>query len=91
VSFFCIGLLGILTGPVAVEAVPPALAASAIGIVSGTGEIFGGGIAPIMTGNIAQAYGITAIFWVPLIGLALGFVILFALRETAPRRVGIGS
>lgn len=41
-----------------------------------------------MTGNIAQAYGITAIFWIPLIGLALGFLILFALRETAPRRVG---
>jgi len=91
VSFFCIGLLGILTGPVAVEAVPPALAASAIGVVSGTGEIFGGGIAPIMTGHIAQGYGITAIFWVPLIGLALGFLILFALRETAPRRAGIGS
>jgi MFS family permease len=87
VAFFGLGLLALLTGPVATEAVPPALTSSAIGVVSGAGEIFGGGIAPIITGIIAQRSGIQNMFWVPLIGLALGLIASVAMKETAPRRV----
>jgi len=85
-SLFGIGLLALLTGPVATEAVPAALTSSAIGVVSGAGEIFGGGVAPIVAGYVAQSYGIDKIFWVPLVGLSLGFFVSFLLRETAPRR-----
>jgi MFS family permease len=86
VAFFGLGLLALLTGPVATEAVPLALTSSAIGVVSGAGEIFGGGIAPLITGFIAQKHGIQNMFWVPLIGLTLGLVVSVAMKETAPRR-----
>lgn len=87
VAFFGLGLLALLTGPIATEAVPSALTSSAIGVVSGAGEIFGGGIAPVITGFIAQRSGIQNMFWVPLIGLALGLIVSTAMKETAPRRV----
>ena len=54
VSLFSIGLLSLLSGPVATEAAPPGLVASAIGFVSGVGETFGGGVAPVIAGFIAQ-------------------------------------
>jgi predicted MFS family arabinose efflux permease len=88
VSFFGIGLLALFTGPIATEAVAASLTSSAIGIVSGMGEIFGGGIAPVIAGLVAERHGIANVFWVPLVGLSLGAIVSFALRETAPRRVG---
>jgi sugar phosphate permease len=75
VWFFGLGLTSILTGPVATEAVPPALTSSAIGMVSGIGEIFGGGIAPVVAGFVAQRFGIEHIFWIPMVGLSIGIVV----------------
>ena len=43
-----------LTGPIATEAAPAGLISSAIGIVVGAGEIFGGGAAPSIAGWVAQ-------------------------------------
>jgi len=87
-AFFGIGLLALLTGPVATEAVAASLTSSAIGIVSGMGEIFGGGVAPVIAGMVAERHGIASVFWVPLVGLALGAIVSLAIRETAPRRIG---
>lgn len=86
-SFFGSGVLSLLTGPIATEAVPPGLTSSAIGLVSGTGEIFGGGIGPVLAGYVAQHYGIEKVPQVSLIGLCIGVVLSLLLRETAPRRV----
>lgn len=83
----CFGLLSLFTGPVPTEAVSPALTASAVGLVSGTAEIFGGGVAPALAGFIAQRYGIEHIFGLALGGLLLGTVFAFLLRETAPRKI----
>ncbi|HKT99488.1 MAG TPA: MFS transporter [Paraburkholderia sp.] len=85
VSFFALGLLGLFTGPIATEAAPQGLVASAIGITSGTGEIFGGGIAPAIAGFIAQHYGIQFTLQFALVGLACGAFVSLALAETAPR------
>jgi predicted MFS family arabinose efflux permease len=87
VSFFCLGLLGLFTGPIATESVSPLLISSAIGMVSGLGEIFGGGIAPIIAGGVAQSRGIEHVFDVALAGLLGGILVSALLRETAPRRV----
>lgn len=86
VAFFCLGLLSLLTGPVATEAVAPAMASSAIGLVSGTGEIFGGGLAPGIAGYVAQHFGIQHVLVVAIVGLACGIVVTLFLRETAPRK-----
>lgn len=85
VSFFALGLLGLLTGPIATEAAPAGLIASAIGITSGTGEIFGGGIAPAIAGYVAQHYGIQFTLQFALGGLICGAFVALFLIETAPR------
>jgi predicted MFS family arabinose efflux permease len=85
-SFFSFGVLALMTGPVATEAVPVALIASAIGLVSGTGEIVGGGLVPAIAGHVAQRYGIQNVFYVTYAGLAVGAVLCLFFTETAPGR-----
>ena len=84
-AFFALGLTSILAGPIASEAVRPALMSSSVGVVAGAGEIFGGGVAPVIAGFVAQSYGIAQIFWIPLVGLCFGLFLSLMLRETAPR------
>ncbi len=86
-SFFCLGNVALITGPIATESAPRGLISSAIGIVVGAGEIFGGGVAPYIAGGIADAYGLPSVLWVALGGVALGIVVCTFLKETAPRKV----
>lgn len=86
ISFFCLGLVALITGPIATESAPLGLVSSAIGIVVGVGEIFGGGIAPSIAGFIAQHYGIQSILYLALTGVTLGIVVCLFLKETAPRK-----
>jgi MFS family permease len=85
VSFFCLGNVALITGPIATEAAPVGLVSSAIGIVVGSGEIFGGGVAPSIAGYIAQNYGIQNVLFVALSGVVFGCVVCLFLKETAPR------
>jgi len=85
VSFFCLGNVALITGPIATEAAPAGLVSSAIGIVVGSGEIFGGGVAPSIAGYIAQNYGIENVLFVALSGVVFGAIVCLFLRETAPR------
>ncbi|MGO3741936.1 MFS transporter [Kerstersia sp.] len=87
VSFFCLGLLALFTGPVAMEAAPPGLVAAAIGAVCGAGEIFGGGFAPAIAGQIAQHYGIEYTLYFAFGGIAAGAVVSLFLAESAPRKL----
>ena len=87
VSFFSLGNVALITGPIATESAPVGLIASAIGIVVASGEIFGGGIAPSIGGAIAQSRGIQDILWMPLVGVGLGAVVSLFLKETAPAKV----
>lgn len=85
-AFFAIGLLSLLSGPVATEAAPPGLVASTIGLVSGVGEIFGGGVAPVIAGFVAQHFGLARTLDFALYSLIAGAAIAVLLVETAPRR-----
>jgi predicted MFS family arabinose efflux permease len=85
-AMFNFGALAILAGPIPAEAAPIGLLASVAGIVIGTGEIFGGGIAPSIAGAIAQGSGIQYTLYFALGGQILGLCVAFFLRETAPRR-----
>lgn len=87
ISFFCLGLVALLTGPIATESAPAGLVSSAIGIVVGAGEIFGGGVAPVIAGYTAQHYGIQNILYLALTGVILGVVVCVFLKETAPRKM----
>lgn len=85
-AMFNFGALAILAGPIAAEAAPLGLIASVAGIVIGAGEIFGGGVAPVVAGAIAQNYGIQYTLVFALGGQVLGLLISFFLMETAPRK-----
>jgi len=87
ITFFCLGLIALLTGPIATESAPAGLVSSAIGIVVGAGEIFGGGIAPVIAGYIAQHYCIQNILYLALSGVTLGILVCLFLKETAPKKV----
>jgi predicted MFS family arabinose efflux permease len=87
-SLFNFSALAILAGPVAAEAAPVGMIASVAGLVIGAGEIFGGGVAPSIAGQIAGSYGLPAVFVFTISGLVLGFVIALFLKETAPRKTG---
>lgn len=86
-SFFSLGNIALFTGPIATESAPPGLVASAIGLVVGTGEIFGGGVAPVISGIIAEQYGIHSVLYVALVGVLAGCIVSLFLKETAPRKV----
>ena len=64
----------------------PALMAAAAGLVICTGEIFGGGIAPIIAGGVAERFGIQYILPLAVGGLVVGFFNSCLLKETAPGR-----
>ena len=49
------------------------------------GEIFGGGVAPVIAGNIAQTYGIQYTLFFAMGGQLLGIVLSLFFKETAPR------
>ena len=86
VSMFSIGLLSLLSGPVATEAAPLGLVASAIGFVSGVGETFGGGVAPVIAGFIAEHFGLARTLDFAFYSLVAGACVVVLLVETAPRR-----
>jgi MFS family permease len=86
-SFFCLGNVALITGPIATEAAPPGQVSSAIGLVVGAGEIFGGGVAPYIAGGIADRFGLPSVLNVALTGVAIGIVVCLFLRETAPLKV----
>lgn len=86
-SFFCLGNIALITGPIATESAPVGLVSSSIGIVVGTGEIFGGGIAPAIADFVARSYGLPSVLYVALTGAVLGIFVCVFLRETAPGKV----
>jgi predicted MFS family arabinose efflux permease len=87
-ALFNFSALSVLAGPVAAEAAPIGMVASVAGLVIGAGEVFGGGVAPIIAGRIAQSTGIQNVFTFAIGGLVVGFIIALFLKETAPRKTG---
>lgn len=88
VALCTFGNIALLAGPITTEAVPPALIASAVAIPIGAGEIFGGGVMPVVGGVLADNYGIENMLYVALFGLLVGLAISFFLQETAPIKTG---
>ncbi len=85
VHFFNNALITMTVGPLCAESVPPALMATASGLVVAVGEIFGGGIAPIIVGHIAAGFGIQAILWLPIGFTFVGLILCLFLTETRPQ------
>jgi predicted MFS family arabinose efflux permease len=82
VHFFNNALIALTVGPLCTEAVPAALMATASGLVIAVGELFGGGLAPVIVGHVAQRFGIEQILWLPIAAMAAGFLLCLAIRNT---------
>ena len=82
VHFFNNALIALTVGPIAAETVPSPLMATASGVVIAAGELLGGGLAPIIAGQVAQRFGIDHILKLPQLMKAVGIVLCMALRET---------
>jgi hypothetical protein len=64
------------------------MVAASIGLVVGVGEIFGGGLGPIMGSFVIPNYGFAGPLYVALFGMIIGFIASLLLRETAPKKLG---
>jgi predicted MFS family arabinose efflux permease len=82
VHFFNNALITLTVGPLCSETVPLRLMATASGLVIAVGELFGGGIAPVIVGQVAERIGIGRILWLPIVMMAVGFVLSLFTRET---------
>ena len=87
IHFFNNALITLTVGPLAAETVPPRLMATASGVVIAAGELLGGGLAPIIGGQVAERFGIEHILRLPMVMMAVGVVLCVALRETHPDRI----
>jgi predicted MFS family arabinose efflux permease len=85
---FNFSMITLTVGPLSAESVPASLMSTASGLVVGIGEVFGGGIAPVIGGYVAQHFGIQYIMYLGLAALAVGFIVTISLKETAPRFSG---
>jgi predicted MFS family arabinose efflux permease len=70
------------------ESVPSRLAATAIGLSTLVGEVFGGAFAPTLAGSLADKYGLVAPLWIAAGGAILVFLASLFMSETAPARIG---
>jgi predicted MFS family arabinose efflux permease len=84
VHFFNNALITLTVGPLCSETVPVALMATASGVVIAVGEMFGGGFATMIAGQVAERFGIAQILWLPMVALVIGFFLCLRLRETLP-------
>lgn len=84
--FFIFGMIALTVGPISAESVPVKLMSSASGLVIGIGELFGGFLAPLIAGDVAQNYGIQHTLDVGFFALAIGFLVALSLKETLPSR-----
>jgi len=83
---FVFSLITLTVGPLSAESVPGRLMSTASGLVVGIGEVFGGGVAPVIAGYVAKHFGIQYILHLGLGALVLGLVVALCLKETVPGR-----
>jgi predicted MFS family arabinose efflux permease len=82
-----LGIAPLYCATVPTESVSPALATTAVGLSMGFAELFGGVIAPPIAGRAADAFGLSAVFYICIGLAALSALAASFLRETAPRKV----
>jgi predicted MFS family arabinose efflux permease len=81
VHFFNNALIALTVGPLCAEAVPATLMATASGLVIAVGEFFGGGLAPVIVGHVAQRFGIEHVLWLPIVVMGVGFLLCLAIKD----------
>jgi sugar phosphate permease len=82
------GVGGMAMSVIPAESVNPLYVGLAVGLPVGIGEIIGGFINPMITGALADQFGLQAALLVSSGGALVATLIAIFLKETAPSRVG---
>lgn len=82
------GIPPIVISALTTENVPPHMAATATGVPSSIGGIFGGALMPVLAGYCCDLYGLKAGLFFPLITLPIAGFVAFFYEETAPKIIG---
>lgn len=69
------------------ESVGAEFAATAIGLATLVGEVFGGTLAPAVAGEVADHFGLAAPLWIAAAGALSVFIAALFMHETAPCKV----
>lgn len=77
------GIAALIMVLVPTESVSPQFAATAIGLSTLAGEIFGATLMPTLAGRLAQSYGLGVTMWMSAGGTVLLFLAALLLKETA--------
>lgn len=90
--YFAIFSLGLSSFPlylavVPTESVPFTLAATAVSLPMGLGEVVGTTIFPAIGGRLADLYGLTSTLYMVIAASAISFVLCLFTKETAPQVV----
>ena len=85
VHFFNNALITLTVGPVCTDTVPTAMMATASGLVIAVGELFGGGLAPVIVGQAAQRFGIEHVLWLPIAMVGAGILLCLILNDGSRR------
>lgn len=75
VGWMAVGVLPIYAVLMPGDMVPPARMAATVAIVTGTGEIVGGVVGPVIAGKLADAVSLTAPFWFAFALAGVGVVL----------------
>ncbi|HUJ10867.1 MAG TPA: MFS transporter [Verrucomicrobiae bacterium] len=77
------GMASLIMVLVPTESVPAQFRATSIGLATLVGEAMGATVAPILSGTLAEKYGLGITMWLAAIGSAVVFFVSLLLRETA--------
>jgi MFS family permease len=83
-----LGCFTLFMATIPAETVPPAVMATALGLIMGVGEIVGGFVAPALAGQLSDVFGLDAAMLMSAGAAAVVALLSLALTETAPARIG---
>jgi predicted MFS family arabinose efflux permease len=82
------GMAALVLVLIPTESVSPLLAGTAIGLSTLVGEIFGGTLAPTISGAIADRFGLATPLWIAAAGAIVVFVAALFMTESFPQTAG---
>jgi MFS family permease len=85
------GIASLIMVLVPTESVPVQFRATSIGLATLVGEIMGATAAPVLSGALAEKYGLGLTMWLAAVGSAVVFVASLFLRETAGAGIRISA
>lgn len=81
------GIAALVLVLIPTESISARFAGTAIGLSTLVGEIFGGTLAPTISGAIADRHGLAAPLWIAAAGVIVVFAAAAFMKETAPRKL----